>query len=241
MPQVTEDNFDDPNLLDFDLLLQNMKELQAGSPTQTPVYSFHHSKRTGFVTTPVPSNKVLVVEGTYALKEMLRPVYDISISVTGEPPLRPHHFSNLSCDRTCDREPLHVRPTQCPSSAFRRRALRSCEARAQRHHSRCRPRLLMIMKHCAHGNLQVGQNPSDVINQITDTVFPMYKAFIEPDLAFATIRIQNTFNPFQVRRHVHARTYVATHFAFACIAVMVFFCVFAFETLRRVLKTLSTF
>ncbi len=97
------------------------------------------------------------------------------------------------------------------------------------------------MKHFAHGNLQVGQNPSDVINQITDTVFPMYKAFIEPDLAFATIRIQNTFNPFQVRRHVYARTYVATHFAFACIPVMVFFCVFAFETLCRVLKTLSTF
>jgi uridine kinase len=46
---------------------------------------------------------------------------------------------------------------------------------------------------------QVGQNPSEVINQITDTVFPMYKAFIEPDLTFATIKIQNTFNPFQVR------------------------------------------
>jgi uridine kinase len=46
---------------------------------------------------------------------------------------------------------------------------------------------------------QVGQNPSEVINQITDTVFPMFKAFIEPDLCFATIKIQNTFNPFQVR------------------------------------------
>jgi len=49
---------------------------------------------------------------------------------------------------------------------------------------------------------QVGQNPSEVINQITDTVFPMYKAFIEPDLTFATIKIQNTFNPFQVRLRV---------------------------------------
>ena len=47
--------------------------------------------------------------------------------------------------------------------------------------------------------MQVGQNPSEVINQITDTVFPMYKAFIEPDLTHSTIKIQNDFNPFQVR------------------------------------------
>jgi len=81
--QVAEDNFDDPNLLDFDLLLKNMTEIQGGSGTQTPVYSFSESKRTGFVTTPVPHSKVLIVEGTYALKELLRPVYDLAISVTG--------------------------------------------------------------------------------------------------------------------------------------------------------------
>ena len=32
--------------------------------------------------------------------------------------------------------------------------------------------------------------------QVSDTVYPMYKAFIEPDLALAHIRIYNTFNPF---------------------------------------------
>lgn len=32
--------------------------------------------------------------------------------------------------------------------------------------------------------------------QITDTVYPMYKAFIEPDLATAHLKIYNTFNPF---------------------------------------------
>ena len=32
--------------------------------------------------------------------------------------------------------------------------------------------------------------------QISDTVYPMYKAFIEPDLKAAHLRIQNTFNPF---------------------------------------------
>lgn len=32
--------------------------------------------------------------------------------------------------------------------------------------------------------------------QITDTVYPMYKAFIEPDLQTAQLKIVNSFNPF---------------------------------------------
>lgn len=32
--------------------------------------------------------------------------------------------------------------------------------------------------------------------QISDTVYPMYKAFIEPDLKAAHLRIYNRFNPF---------------------------------------------
>lgn len=32
--------------------------------------------------------------------------------------------------------------------------------------------------------------------QISDTVYPMYKAYIEPDLKDAQLRIFNTFNPF---------------------------------------------
>lgn len=32
--------------------------------------------------------------------------------------------------------------------------------------------------------------------QISDTVYPMYKAYIEPDLKEAQLRIFNTFNPF---------------------------------------------
>jgi hypothetical protein len=32
--------------------------------------------------------------------------------------------------------------------------------------------------------------------QITDTVYPMYKAFIEPDLQAAQLKIHNSFNPF---------------------------------------------
>ncbi|PSC70801.1 DNA topoisomerase I [Micractinium conductrix] len=41
-----------------------------------------------------------------------------------------------------------------------------------------------------------GQAPEEIIQQISDTVYPMYKAFIEPDLKAAHLRIYNTFNPF---------------------------------------------
>lgn len=41
-----------------------------------------------------------------------------------------------------------------------------------------------------------GQDPEGIVQQITETVYPMYKAFIEPDLQTAHIRITNNFNPF---------------------------------------------
>lgn len=41
-----------------------------------------------------------------------------------------------------------------------------------------------------------GQAAGEVIQQVSDTVFPMYKAFIEPDLNTAEIKVTNNFNPF---------------------------------------------
>jgi CxxC motif-containing protein len=41
-----------------------------------------------------------------------------------------------------------------------------------------------------------GQAAGEVIQQVSDTVFPMYKAFIEPCLRSAHIRVINNFNPF---------------------------------------------
>ncbi len=40
------------------------------------------------------------------------------------------------------------------------------------------------------------QAPEEIIQQVSDTVYPMYKAFIEPDLKAAHLRIYNPFNPF---------------------------------------------
>ena len=41
-----------------------------------------------------------------------------------------------------------------------------------------------------------GQDPEGIVQQITETVYPMYKAFIEPDLRSAHLRVVNSFNPF---------------------------------------------
>ncbi|CAF2161089.1 unnamed protein product [Brassica napus] len=43
---------------------------------------------------------------------------------------------------------------------------------------------------------RAGQQPEEIIHQISETVYPMYKAFIEPDLQTAQIKIINKFNPF---------------------------------------------
>lgn len=43
---------------------------------------------------------------------------------------------------------------------------------------------------------RAGQEPEVIIQQISETVYPMYKAFIEPDLQTAHIKIINKFNPF---------------------------------------------
>jgi len=55
---------------------------------------------------------------------------------------------------------------------------------------------LDLLKRVLRDVTRSGQAPEDIIQQISETVYPMYKAFIEPDLATAHLAIQNTFNPF---------------------------------------------
>ncbi|XP_056684907.1 inorganic pyrophosphatase TTM1-like isoform X2 [Spinacia oleracea] len=43
---------------------------------------------------------------------------------------------------------------------------------------------------------RAGQEPEEIIQQISETVYPMCKAFIELDLETAHINIVNKFNPF---------------------------------------------
>ncbi|KAM7279130.1 hypothetical protein ACFE04_006264 [Oxalis oulophora] len=139
--RIIDGNFDDPRLTDYDTLLENLHGLRAGKAVQVPVYDFKTSTRVGYRTVEVPSSRIVIIEGIYALSEKLRPLLDLRVSVTGGV-----HFDLV------------------------KRVLRDIQ--------------------------RAGQEPEEIIQQISETVHPMYKAFIEPDLRTAHIKIINKFNPF---------------------------------------------
>ncbi|RVW17089.1 Uridine-cytidine kinase C [Vitis vinifera] len=139
--RIIDGNFDDPRLTDYGTLLENIHGLKAGKPVQVPIYDFKSSSRIGYRTVDVPSSRIVIIEGIYALSERLRPLLDLRVSVTGGV-----HFDLV------------------------KRVLRDIQ--------------------------RAGQEPEEIIHQISETVYPMYKAFIEPDLQTAHIKIINKFNPF---------------------------------------------
>ncbi|XWS47890.1 hypothetical protein CRYUN_Cryun13aG0024800 [Craigia yunnanensis] len=139
--RIIDGNFDDPRLTDYNTLLENIHGLKAGKPVQVPIYDFKSSSRTGYRTLEVPSSRIVIIEGIFALSEKLRPLLDLRVSVTGGV-----HFDLV------------------------KRVLRDIQ--------------------------RADQEPEEIIHQISETVYPMYKAFIEPDLQTAHIKIINKFNPF---------------------------------------------
>ncbi|KAI4357922.1 hypothetical protein L6164_001838 [Bauhinia variegata] len=139
--RIVDGNFDDPRLTDYDTLLQNVHDLKAGKSVEVPIYDFKSSSRTGYRTVEVPSSRIVIIEGIYALSEKLRPLLDLRVSVRGG---------------------VH----------------------------------LDLVKRVIRDIQRAGQEPEEIISQISETVYPMYKAFIEPDLQTAHIKITNKFNPF---------------------------------------------
>lgn len=139
--RIVDGNFDDPRLTDYDTLLDNIRGLKEGRAVDVPIYDFKSSSRIGYRKVEVPSSRIVIIEGIYALSEKLRPLLDLRVSVTGGV-----HFDLV------------------------KRVLRDIQ--------------------------RVGQEPEEIIHQISETVYPMYKAFIEPDLQTAHIKIINKFNPF---------------------------------------------
>ncbi|KAK6128261.1 hypothetical protein DH2020_037999 [Rehmannia glutinosa] len=81
--RIIDGNFDDPRLTDYDTLLENIRCLKEGIPVQIPIYDFKSSSRVGYRTLEVPSSRIVIIEGIYALSEKLRPLLDLRVSVTG--------------------------------------------------------------------------------------------------------------------------------------------------------------
>ncbi|GAA0153655.1 nucleotide kinase [Lithospermum erythrorhizon] len=127
---------DEGNLLesiDFDLLVQNLKDLISGRDTWIPIFDFQGRKRVGSRAIKSSSSGVVIVDGTYALHARLRSLLDIRVAVVGGV-----HFSLLS-------------------------------------------------------KVQYDIGESCSLDYLIDSIFPLFRKHIEPDLHHAQIRINNSF------------------------------------------------
>lgn len=74
-------NFDHPRSIDFDLLVNHLKQLKKGKSIDQPVYSFVKHNRTGDTIKTMP-RKVMIVEGILILTNPeIRELFDIKIFV----------------------------------------------------------------------------------------------------------------------------------------------------------------
>ncbi|MEN8138161.1 MAG: uridine kinase [Bacteroidota bacterium] len=74
-------NFDHPNSLEFELLVEHIKDLKAGKSIEEPTYSYLTCTRSE-KTIPVSPKKVIIVEGILILtNQELRDLFDIKIYV----------------------------------------------------------------------------------------------------------------------------------------------------------------
>ena len=77
----TKINFDHPNSIDFDLLLEQLMALKDGKTVEQPIYSFVEHNRTKETVTTSP-RKVVIVEGILVFTNpQLRDLFDIKIYV----------------------------------------------------------------------------------------------------------------------------------------------------------------
>ncbi|MCT4673636.1 MAG: uridine kinase [Prolixibacteraceae bacterium] len=81
-------NFDHPDAIEWDLLIQHIEDLRAGKVIQQPIYSYLTCTRSK-ETIPVRPQKVVIVEGILCLGQpKLRDVMDIKVFVDCESDIR---------------------------------------------------------------------------------------------------------------------------------------------------------
>lgn len=86
--QRAEVNFDHPNSLETDLLIQHIEQLKRGHAVEVPVYDFANHQRTKetFIVQP---RGVILVEGILIFTEpALRELFDIKLFVDTDPDIR---------------------------------------------------------------------------------------------------------------------------------------------------------
>ncbi len=75
-------NFDHPDSLEHDLIVQQLKDLRAGRPIHRPLYDFSTHTRLRNITEHMEPRTFIVVEGILALHYAdLQPLYDLTVYV----------------------------------------------------------------------------------------------------------------------------------------------------------------
>ena len=86
--QRAEVNFDHPNSLETDFLIQHILQLKSGMPVEVPIYNFATHSRTEQTYTVQPRG-VILVEGILLFTEAsLRELFNVKIFVDTDPDLR---------------------------------------------------------------------------------------------------------------------------------------------------------
>lgn len=77
-------NYDDPEALETDLLVEHLRKLKEGKPIQCPTYDYSiHNRKEDVL--EVKPNRIVVVEGILALQNLeLRDLFDIKIYVEAD-------------------------------------------------------------------------------------------------------------------------------------------------------------
>ena len=86
--QRADVNFDHPESLESELLIEHIASLRSGKPVQVPIYDFSADRRTGETFTVQPC-RVILVEGILIFAEpQLRKMFDVKIFVDTDADLR---------------------------------------------------------------------------------------------------------------------------------------------------------
>jgi len=81
-------NFDHPNSLETDLLIEHIRQLKAGNPVEQPIYNFKAHSRTS-KTIRVEPHPVILVDGILIFAEPeLRKLFDVKIFVDTDADIR---------------------------------------------------------------------------------------------------------------------------------------------------------
>ncbi len=77
-------NFDHPDAVEFDLLIENIKKLKQGQDIEEPIYSYLTCSRSKETNT-IKAHKIIIVEGILIFSnKVLRDLFDIKIFVSAD-------------------------------------------------------------------------------------------------------------------------------------------------------------